>query len=320
MEQTISEKKKRALDFRFYDLPQEEPYLLFYGPGWRREYGYDEDGKLIEGQHFHNCLEIGICLKGNGILQYNSVQIPYKENTVSIVPKNMPHTTLNEAGRYSDWIWLFIDETSFLSDIFPHDKKLTQLIRRINCRTLCLRDQKSKFFRDIVQMIIKERERHEPYYRERIHAMIIEILFMIGRENWNYVTGKKIEGRDESWKFSEALSYIEQHYREMISIADIASSAGLSESYFRAVFRANMNISPLEYLNMIRIQKACEIMLHSSDTIENVAFKCGFSTISTFNRNFQKYLHASPMEWRKVHQENGNYSAGMKIRVHKGWH
>lgn len=314
--------KKRILDFRFYDFPQDEPYLLFYGPDWHRIYGYDEKGGRINNLHFHNGLEIGICTGGHGVIQYdNGESKAYEKNVVSIVPRNIPHNTMNEPGVYADWIWLFIDERPFLSKIDSRNPRQTadMVCRRINCQPQFLSDERADFFRRTVGRIIWEQEQHLLYYRENIHVMIIQLLLMIGRENSDFVVNGRPESKNGTRKFSEVLTYIDEHYQEPLTIHDIASSAGLSESYFRTVFRTDMNTSPLKYLNMIRIQHACTMMVHSDDTIEAIAIKCGFDTVSTFNRNFQKYLHESPLKWRRIHRANNHYLSGMQVTVHHGW-
>lgn len=313
--------KKRILDFRFYDFPQDEPYLLFYGPDWHRIYGYDEKGGRINNLHFHNGLEIGICTGGRGVIQYdNGKTKPYKKGVVSIVPRNIPHNTMNEPDSYADWIWLFIDERPFLSQVdVRNSRKAQEICQRVNYRTLFYDDERADIFRKMVNTIIMENKQQLLYYKEQIHTTIIQLLLMIGRENQNCTVSGILTGKNNNWKFGEALSYIDEHYQDPLTIHDIASSVGLSESYFRTVFRTDMNTSPLKYLNMIRIQHACAMMVHSDDTIEAIAIKCGFDTVSTFNRNFQKYLHESPLKWRRIHRANNHYSSGMQVTVHHGW-
>lgn len=314
------ERKKQFLDFRYYDLPQNEPYLLFYGPGWRRVYGYDQHGQLIDSLHFHNCLEIGICLKGHGTLQHDAIRTVYHENTVSIVPKNMPHNTRNAEGEYSEWVWLFVDERPYLQEIWRDNPKAAEsAIRNINRGSFWIQDGRADTFLGIIRGIIHEQEQQGLYYREEIHAMLVQLLLLIGRKNQNDSENGRFEEKSDGHRFRKGLSYIDGHFKEQITIEQIASAAGFSESYFRSIFRANMNVSPLEYLNMIRIQNACTMLSRTDETVEHIALKCGFPTISTFNRNFQKYLHERPLQWRKIHQGSGRAS-GMHVMVHEGWY
>ena len=55
-----------------------------------------------------------------------------------------------------------------------------------------------------------------------------------------------------------------------------------------------MNMSPLEYINQVRIRMACEHLKRTDEPIAEIAVKCGFSTNSTFNRNFKQLLGVTP--------------------------
>jgi AraC-like DNA-binding protein len=102
-------------------------------------------------------------------------------------------------------------------------------------------------------------------------------------------------------------------------VKELADACSMSESHFRRIFIENMNMSPTDYLNFVRIQMACEMMKKSDEPIEHVAVKCGFTTQSTFNRNFRKYLDTSPYQW-KTHPSN--YASKLlkyNISAHRGW-
>ena len=59
---------------------------------------------------------------------------------------------------------------------------------------------------------------------------------------------------------SRAVDYISQCYMEDIRIGDLAKACHISETHFRRVFTSYMHMSPLEYINKVRIQTACEIL------------------------------------------------------------
>ena len=54
----------------------------------------------------------------------------------------------------------------------------------------------------------------------------------------------------------------------------------------------------MDYVNLVRVQYACEQMKHGNDSMDEVARKAGFSTTSTFNRNFKKFFNTSPYQWK----------------------
>ena len=120
-------------------------------------------------------------------------------------------------------------------------------------------------------------------------------------------------------QIADVLDYINENYERELRVQELADICSMSETYFRKIFREYINMSPMDYVNLIRVQKACELMKKSNDSMEMVACKCGFITTSTFNRNFKKFLDISPYQW-KIHSENyENKLLNFKISVLKGW-
>ena len=75
----------------------------------------------------------------------------------------------------------------------------------------------------------------------------------------------------------------------------------------------------VEYVNLVRIQAACELLKKTNDSMEDVAQTVGFETTSTFNRNFKRIIGSSPYQW-KIHPDN--YEGKLlnyKISALKGW-
>ncbi len=103
----------------------------------------------------------------------------------------------------------------------------------------------------------------------------------------------------ETVPIAQSLDYISMHYMEPLKIEDLADNCHLSESHFRKIFSACMGMGPIEYLNMVRIRAACDQLKRTDDFVTDIANKCGFSTFSTFIRNFKKITGVSPNEWRK---------------------
>ena len=122
-----------------------------------------------------------------------------------------------------------------------------------------------------------------------------------------------------SWKkIRGALEYIETHYADEIRIRDLARECYVSESYFRKIFVQCMNVLPLEYVNLVRIQKACDLLQQSGEAIESLARKVGFTSQSTFMRNFKKYVGDTPKQWL-LKNGNGSEYVNYHTKVLKGW-
>ena len=94
-------------------------------------------------------------------------------------------------------------------------------------------------------------------------------------------------------------NYIEQNYRDNISLSDIASVAGFNESYFCRFFKGATGRTLVEYLNEYRCHIARRRLENDSDSITEIALESGFSSVSYFSRTFKSYFGVSPNTYRK---------------------
>lgn len=305
---------RQKLDFRYYDMPFRFPFLILSGEEWRREYGRD-----YPNLHFHNALEIGICYEGKGQILFSGEQRMYKSGTITVVPAGVPHNTYNDRGDYSLWSWIYIDVENLVRNHdggrlnFPE-----KLIRHVNSWYFVTETGQDPVMKHVLDLIIQEKEQKEEYHSEMIMLMIYQLLLLIGRKNADSEEKTaEVTGRNMLWLRS-LMQFVEDNYQNQITVQDMADTIHVSESYFRLFFRENMKASPLEYLNQIRISHACSFLEKTDLSIEAVSERTGFTTISTFHRNFRKYVGMSPLKWRKLQKERDNETRFI-IKPYKGW-
>lgn len=106
-----------------------------------------------------------------------------------------------------------------------------------------------------------------------------------------------IEGETEAIR--PALEYMAQNFREDITVEQLAALVHLSKSHFMRCFRKAVGIGAIEHLTQLRIQAACEALGDGGEQIADIAFACGYSNLSNFNRQFLKRVGCSPKEYRK---------------------
>lgn len=95
-----------------------------------------------------------------------------------------------------------------------------------------------------------------------------------------------------------ALDYMQQHYREPVSIRQLAKAVHLSESYFMGSFKRAVGLSAMEYLAQLRINAACEALLTTEQPVSEIAFSVGFGNLSNFNRQFKRNMGCTPRDFR----------------------
>lgn len=100
-------------------------------------------------------------------------------------------------------------------------------------------------------------------------------------------------------RMDQILSYIEQHYTEDMKLEDLGEQFGFSYNYLSAYFNQQMNEGFNDYLNRVRIHKACEILQDLTVPVAQVSALVGYSGHSYFCRVFKKLTGKTPSEWRR---------------------
>jgi AraC-like DNA-binding protein len=87
---------------------------------------------------------------------------------------------------------------------------------------------------------------------------------------------------------------------ESITVESLARHAGISEVYFRRLFKSVTGISPAKYITDQKIRRAKELLELDYLTLEDVSERCGFSSLSYFCRVFKENVGMTPGEFRKT--------------------
>jgi AraC-like DNA-binding protein len=95
------------------------------------------------------------------------------------------------------------------------------------------------------------------------------------------------------------LKYIRKHYKEEISVEDLAKKACMSTSHFYKSFKSTLGETPTEYLNGERLKQAKKLIRNSNAKLSEIAFACGFNSPSYFITQFKKQEGMTPSQFRK---------------------
>lgn len=310
----MSKKKKPKMEYRYYEMPTDSPVLALLGEKWTQNYG-----RNIDYLHFHNHLEIGFCYSGKGTLTLEDEDRIFTGGMFSVIPKNFPHTTNSDGETLSSWEYLFIDADTFLAE-FYHDNPIMadRMIRRVNRKVHFCKVTEMPEMVELIRQIMEIMRNRRELYLEEAKGIVLALLVEIAR--WNKVEGEA-EGKPvgNSSLISPALDYISEFPDRQIRIEELAQMCHISETHFRRSFSECMNMTPVEYINWVRIKTACDELKKTNDSIGDIAVRTGFTTLSTFNRNFQKVMGVSPHEWRKNPEHYERKLLNYDIKTQEGW-
>lgn len=311
----MGRRKRETIELRYYDIPQKEYVMALLGEEWIREYGMG-----VLHLHFHNMMEIGYCRDGKGTMTLDETVVSYEPEILSVIPKNYPHTTNSERGRKSFWEYLYFDPETILRNMYPenelHQKKLLRLINR---KANCLRARENPQLVSIVLTIMEEMRGKREFYTDTVNALAEAMCLEIARMNCDKPEEIFEERKPGISQIKNALDYISMEYKESIRIETLAEKCNMSETHFRRLFVEYMNMTPVDYINMIRVQMACELMKKTNASMDEVAMKVGFSTTSTFNRNFKRIVGTTPYQWKKNPENYESKLLSFNISAIKGW-
>jgi AraC-like DNA-binding protein len=162
-----------------------------------------------------------------------------------------------------------------------------------------------EFLNKVKTLKLNEEQLREYYFKtvvmsERQIEAMVELMSLVG----NYILESEnkllfLESINERKKVLAARQFIEQNYKKKLTVDNIANSVFLSESHFGHIFKHEVGISPINYLNRFRIDKAKELLRNTKSSITDIAYSVGFNSLPHFNRIFKEMEGVSPGYCRK---------------------
>lgn len=247
------------------------------------------------GPHKHLRIEINYVKKGNCILHLENESISFAENEMMVICSNVEHTF--EAGSEDTTLM----QLEFLPEIFSRFNPVGQE-EGGELTPVTIFSEENRLIKIVnnvrimrsVQRIVNEMNQKSKYYEYLVVMYYAELLILIYR----YL--------DEAYlpictndSLKKAISYIRLNYQTEISITDVAAYTGIGERYLRKLFAQYLNLSPLDYLNQIRINKSIELLRNTEMSVKEICFICGFQSPQYFSRIFKQHMGISPREVTK---------------------
>lgn len=134
-------------------------------------------------------------------------------------------------------------------------------------------------------------------------GLFIELLSTLVRCNdYRLLSTVQLQSHDDDAalaRISGIVDYITEHYAENFSMAELCAPLGMSESSFSRTFRRATGNSFTDFVNRLRINKACQLLMETDRYITNVCYDVGFNNVANFNRRFLQVKGMTPKEFRR---------------------
>lgn len=243
-------------------------------------------------KHRHEFIEIIYILSGNGIHSINGESIPIKKDDLFVISTGDIHSIIpNDDVNTFEWMNCVISY-----DLLD--------AKDINISPNEIVDSSSNsYIKSILLDMEQEFKDKSFFYIDYLKGAAISLISKIKRQS--LLLNKQTVAKTDNVKndyLASAILYIKMNYNKKIYIGDIASNIGISVGYLERLFRDERATSPMEYLNIYRIEKACGYLMSTDLSIKQICFDVGFSDLKNFYQTFKHQTNVSPGEFRSIHK------------------
>lgn len=257
--------------------------------------------------HFHNECQLvyvveseGKRIIGDNVEHFESDELIFLGSDVPHVWHNDQQYFKNEVLKNARSIALFINPEELLEHIavFGSVKQIQSMLSKAQRGMKFYGNTKIELTRLLKQMC-KQKELPAAINLLQILEILCntkEFNFLVGEGYINNYQNKDNGRMDAVFKF------VFNHFREEISLTTIAGIAGMNQQAFCRYFKSRTQKSFTQFVNEIRIGQACKMLSDSNNTIIQIAYSCGFNSITNFNSFFKAIKGTTPREFRKLLQ------------------
>jgi len=261
-------------DFQYSSTPFKLLYVTrsAYDKGWHST------------PHMHHFTELFYIVDGKGSFILPNEEIPVKKNDLVIINPTVEHTEKSNEEDSLEYIALGIEGIAFT---LPEDHELGLFTYRGN-------EDEIRFFLEKLLMEVQSNHSHV----DLICRSIIEILIVyIKREKSIHVQSHQSEHLKQP--VALAKHFIKHNYREAITLDDLADVSHVNKYYLAHLFKQQLKLSPIEYLNNERVKAAKNLLETTNFTVTQISESTGFSSQSFFSQAFKRETGLTPTQYRK---------------------
>ena len=244
-------------------------------------------GNVDDVCNWHSNIEFIMVTSGEGKIRYGNDDITLKTGDISIVNSNVMHRLYTE-GEFC-YYYFIVGERFCIENGLDISEFVFE--RRVHDQTMC-----SLFF----EMIERYKKKEADENSISIMALRCAALSLISYAFSNYSKPqehKRGAGANSEEYIKRALTYLNEHYTEAVSLDGIASFCGVSKYHMSREFKNCTGQTVFSYVNMLRCKKA-SMLLAEGKSVTETAYACGYESLSYFSRVYHKRMGVSPSEFR----------------------
>lgn len=251
-------------------------------------YSIQNQPKLGAIKHLHKEIEIIHVIEGQAVAYADRFCATIRKGDIFIsFPNQIHYYESSQPGMYRVMILspaLFFGLKSRFGDFIP-EKNVLQL------------PSNSEAIRMIDNAYAADGELRGTEIAGYMNLMMAEILPQLSLK-------PRLQSNNSTLK--SILEFCAAHFTEEITLDNVAQELHLSKYYVSRLLNSKISISFNDYINNLRINEACDLLIDTDKKIADISEDVGFGTIRSFNRAFQRIMKMTPLQYRELQQNQAS--------------
>lgn len=245
--------------------------------------------------HYHPEYELTYIVKGSGYRIVGNSYEQYSDGDLVLLGSNLPHT------------WTSKPDNTFASEAiviqFSSEFITPFLVLHESNQIKQLLEYSDRGLRIAVDEMLVSNIMELPKIQGMDRVLkLIWILEEITKRQCDYIapnTFHNVVSKKNEFRINKACTFLQNNFNQKISLKQVADLIYLTESNFCKFFKKATGKTYSDYLNELRINEACRMLVQTEQTINEISYACGFETLSYFNRVFLFKKAITPSTFRK---------------------
>lgn len=242
--------------------------------------------------HKHSEYEINYISTGSCVMGIGDEYVPLKAGDCIIIRPYMSHCFMVDTSKgcsivqleYSFSVPVYMAEEI---PIFSDDKPFHKF-------TSC--DSMGKVLENVCEAFRQQRNKDE--FSTAILELAIGQFYVVVSKFYKKSFEKATTV--EQGVVAEVIKYINNHIDEELNLEEVAARYKVSTRYIRKYFNQYLGMNCTQYISMLRIARAKELLWNTDKSITDIAMNAGFNSSQYFSRVFSKYTNMTPQEYREL--------------------
>ena len=246
--------------------------------------------------HFHSCMELGVCVSGQGSCIVDGREYAFSAGDVQIIFPFQHHLNRKEGNESSRWYWLNLDPLRLLGEWgVPGLSRLQKLLETQMGLCGIIDRAQYPFIAELIRRIVL------PGKKNRRFACLYALIEELAEASRELPLLSLRPGRQFT-RLEPAIDLVHAALDrgESPTVAAMANACSLSPAPFRRAFHLALGQAPQQYILSAQMRKAQLLLLLSDLSITQIALSVGYQDVSGFNRKFLQSFGLSPRPYRAM--------------------